>query len=64
MVKAIDTTGAGDAYAGGYLYGHINDWAPIACGTLASHIAGLTVSQVGAVLKDKNALQAVVRELS
>jgi len=64
MVKAIDTTGAGDAYAGGYLYGHINDWAPAASGVLASHVAGLTVSQVGAVLKDKDTLQAVVTELS
>ena len=64
MVKAVDTTGAGDAYAGGYLFGHINDWAPSASGALASHVAGLTVSQVGAVLKDKNKLQAAVMELS
>ena len=55
-IQAIDTTGAGDAYAGGYLYGVIQGWTPEECGKLASAVAALTVGQVGAVVKDRGAL--------
>jgi len=55
-VHAIDTTGAGDAYAGGYLYGMIQKWEPARCGKLASHTASLTVSQIGAVAKSRGQL--------
>jgi sugar/nucleoside kinase (ribokinase family) len=51
-IHAIDTTGAGDAYAGGYLYGLTRGWEPTRCGQLASHVAALTVAQIGAVVKD------------
>lgn len=56
-VEALDTTGAGDAYAGGYLYGLINGWTPTDSGNLASRVAAVTVAQLGAVVKD-NALLA------
>ena len=48
--KAIDTTGAGDMYAAGVLYGVTNgmDWG--AAGRLASHAAARVVSQLGARL--------------
>lgn len=55
-VKAVDTTGAGDAYAGGFLYGMVKGWSVARAGNLASHVAALTVSQIGATVKDKDLL--------
>lgn len=63
-VHAIDTTGAGDAYAGGYLYGLIQGWEPPRCGELAAAVAALTVSQIGAVVKDKIALEKVLASVA
>ena len=61
-VKAVDTTGAGDAYAGGFLYALSQGWGPERAGQLASAVAALAVGQVGAVVKDGEALeQAVAR---
>ncbi len=62
-VKAIDTTGAGDAYAAGFLYGLAKDWEPADRARLAASVAGLAVAQIGAVVKDREALAAVVREI-
>jgi sugar/nucleoside kinase (ribokinase family) len=56
---AVDTTGAGDSYAGGYLYGWLQGWRPDRAGRLASAIASATVSQVGAVVRDASRLQAM-----
>lgn len=49
--RAVDTTGAGDMYAAGILYGITNglDWKQ--SGRLASHAAARIVSQLGARLK-------------
>lgn len=49
-VKAVDTTGAGDMYAAGVLYGitHGMDWKT--AGHLGSHAAARIVSQLGARL--------------
>jgi len=55
-VKAVDTTGAGDAYAGGFLYGKVRGWSLEKCGQLASRVAALTVTQVGAVVREREAL--------
>ncbi len=53
QVDAIDTTGAGDMYAGALLYGITNglDWRT--AGHLASHAAARIVSQLGARLDRK-----------
>lgn len=56
---AIDTTGAGDSYAGGYLYGWLQGWSPDRAGRLASAIASATVSQIGAVVRDRDRLRAM-----
>ena len=61
-VKAVDTTGAGDAYAGGYLCGLSRGWTPVHCGQLASHVAALTVAQVGATVKDATLLARAISE--
>ena len=59
-VPVADTTGAGDAYAGGFLYGWLQGWSPDRCGELGSRVAALTVSQVGAVCRDRSAIAAAL----
>ncbi len=46
-VKAVDTTGAGDSYAAGYLFGITNGYSTEEAGTLASFCAATIVSQLG-----------------
>ncbi|MFN0197564.1 MAG: adenosine kinase [Planctomycetaceae bacterium] len=50
-VKAIDTTGAGDMYAAGLLYGITNGLTWQQAGHLASHAAARVVTQRGARLQ-------------
>lgn len=45
--EAIDTTGAGDSFAAGYLYGISNGYTPQEAGTLASYCASIIVSKSG-----------------
>ena len=52
-VKAIDTTGAGDMYAGALLYGITNGMTWQQAGHVASHAAARVVSQLGARLEKK-----------
>ena len=63
-VEAVDTTGAGDSYAGGFLYGLARGWPLEACGALASAVAALTVSQMGGVVRDAGALIALRDEIA
>ncbi len=51
--EPIDTTGAGDMYAGALLYGITNGLSWKQAGHLASHAAARVVSQLGARLKRK-----------
>jgi len=62
-VQAVDTTGAGDAYAAGFLYGLAKGWDPIERARLGASVAGLAVAQIGAVVKDREALAAAVNEI-
>jgi sugar/nucleoside kinase (ribokinase family) len=52
-VDAVDTTGAGDMYAGALLYGITNGLSWKESGHLASHAAARIVSQLGARLRRK-----------
>ncbi len=52
-VDAIDTTGAGDMYAAGVLYGITNDLTWKQAGHLGSHAAARVVSQLGARMNRK-----------
>ncbi|MEL6105897.1 MAG: adenosine kinase [Planctomycetota bacterium] len=52
-VDALDTTGAGDMYAGALLYGITNGLEWPAAGHLASHAAARIVAQLGARLERK-----------
>ncbi|WP_437185781.1 adenosine kinase [Planctomicrobium sp. SH668] len=58
-VKAIDTTGAGDMYAAGILYGITNGLTWEQSGRLASHAASRVVSQLGARLKQPFTLEEI-----
>jgi sugar/nucleoside kinase (ribokinase family) len=51
-VEAIDTTGAGDMYAAGVLYGITNGLSWQQAGHLGSHAAARVVAQLGARLPD------------
>ena len=59
-VKAVDTTGAGDSYASGFLYGVTRGWSGAKAGALGSRVAAMTVSQMGAVVRDADALRDAV----
>jgi len=47
-VKCVDTTGAGDLYAAGFLFGYVNNLDLENCGMLGSLMAGRVIEIVGA----------------
>jgi sulfofructose kinase len=47
-VEARDTTGAGDVYHGGYIYGMANGWDMRECMQFASAVAALKCKEIGA----------------
>ena len=47
-VKAVDTTGAGDAFCAGFLYGLINKKSLYECGQIANFVASRSVTTMGA----------------
>ncbi len=53
-VCVVDTNGAGDAYAGGVLYGLCRGLRIESCGYIGTHAGGLAVSQRGARLTEEN----------
>ena len=59
-VQAVDTTGAGDAYAAGFLYGYIRGWEARKAADLGARIASMTVGQLGAVVRDRPRMQAAI----
>ena len=46
-VKVVDTTGAGDAYAGGFLYGYTQGVDLVTCGRLGGLMAAEVISHLG-----------------
>ncbi len=51
--RAVDTTGAGDLYAAGFLYGLIRDYSLAICGRIGSLLSGKVVEVVGAKLDEQ-----------
>lgn len=51
--NAIDTTGAGDSYAAGFLYGYVNAFSMEQSAELGARVASACVSQLGAVVRDR-----------
>ena len=48
VTDVVDTTGAGDLYAAGFLYGFTHDYSLADCGRLGSLAAAEVISHVGA----------------
>ncbi|MGB5335779.1 MAG: adenosine kinase [Woeseiaceae bacterium] len=46
--KVVDTTGAGDAYSAGFLYGWANDKSLADCAKYGTHCATMVIQQLGA----------------
>lgn len=46
-VDVIDTTGAGDASCGAFLFGYLQGWDLLRCGRLANAVGALTVQAMG-----------------
>lgn len=52
VADVIDTNGAGDAWAAGFLFGHLRGWSLPACGNLASLLGAETVMHMGPIIPD------------
>jgi sugar/nucleoside kinase (ribokinase family) len=52
--NAVDTTGAGDLYASGFLYGLTQGWQLDKCANLGSIVAGKVVETIGAKISDES----------
>jgi sugar/nucleoside kinase (ribokinase family) len=52
-VKCVDTTGAGDLYASGFLYGYASGLPLDKCGLLGALLAGHVIEIIGARISDK-----------
>ena len=52
--KVVDTTGAGDYYAAGFLYGLTSGYALEKCATIGSILAGYVIQGVGTTISKKN----------
>ena len=53
IATAIDTTGAGDLYAAGFLFGLANDYSLEICGKIGSLVSGNVVEVLGAKMTDE-----------
>lgn len=50
VADVVDTNGAGDAWAAGFLFGHLRQWPLPACGALASLLGAETVMHMGPLI--------------
>ena len=53
QANAVDTTGAGDAYAAGFLYGLSNNSDLKTCGNIGAVLSGKVIEEIGAKLSDE-----------
>ena len=51
VANIVDTTGAGDAYCAGFLYGWTEDWSLKDCARLGTHCATHVIQHIGARLE-------------
>lgn len=52
VADVVDTNGAGDAWAAGFLFGFLRGWPLPACGALASLMGSETVMHMGPIIPD------------
>ncbi len=57
-VKAVDTTGAGDLYAAGFLYGFSHGFSLDKCGLFGSILAGKVIEVIGARMPEEKWAEA------
>jgi sugar/nucleoside kinase (ribokinase family) len=50
--KVVDTTGAGDFWAAGFLFGFVHEWPVTTCGRIGSILGGTAVQHLGAALPE------------
>ncbi len=62
QVKCVDTTGAGDLYAAGFLYGFASEMNLPACGAIGSLMAGKVIEIVGAKM-DRERFSSLKKEV-
>ncbi len=53
LAMAVDTTGAGDLYASGFLFGLANNYSLEVCGNIGSIVSGKVVEVIGAKMCDE-----------
>ncbi len=46
-VRVVDTTGAGDAFAAGFIFGRVRGWSPERCARFANAVGGLATRALG-----------------
>ena len=65
-VQCIDTTGAGDLYAAGFLYGYASGFSLEKCGVLGSFLAGKVIEIIGARMVENkwNEINEVVKAIN
>ena len=65
-VNVLDTTGAGDAFCGGFLYGWLQSWDLERCGRLANAVGALTVQHMGGAdaIRDLEQVLTIMETLS
>ncbi|MBN1198204.1 MAG: adenosine kinase [Bacteroidales bacterium] len=61
-VRPVDTTGAGDLYAAGFLYGHARGWPLRKCGEAGTLLAGNIIEELGAKMS-VNRWEAIKKEI-
>ena len=54
QAKVVDTTGAGDLYASGFLFGLLNEISINECGRIGSLLGKVVIEQVGAKISDQD----------
>ena len=47
-VEVVDAVGAGDAFAGAYIWADLNGYSPLECGTIANAMGAASVTKAGA----------------
>jgi len=52
--RALDTTGAGDLYASGFIYGHMKGLSQEICGKMGAVLAGRVIELIGAKMDEAN----------
>lgn len=58
-VNVVDTSGAGDSFMAGFIYGHLQGWDVEKCATFANAVAAHCVQEIGCSSGIPNAEQVV-----